>query len=217
MRQVIEPSPVTSPLPQLAESDSFTIDTLASLIGDKSLLKWFHPERIINNIVATIDNLPRNKAPMRVMPIEQAAGKFLTNGGPNEISISPKNAERYAPYIKIAEAIDARKAVELYVRLYPLFQKAYQEIGYPKGYFNDRLIIVLDDLLAAPQPKEPIKLVQHSVSYQFADPDLESLSIGKRILMRIGSENEATLKAKLREIKQQLLLHMHEKTVDNKM
>lgn len=30
--------------------------------------------------------------------------------------------------------------MQFYVRLYPLFQKAYVELGYPNGYFNDRLI-----------------------------------------------------------------------------
>ena len=34
--------------------------------------------------------------------------------------------------------------------------------------------------------------------------------MGQRILMRIGSSNEATIKGKLREIKQELKLHMRE-------
>jgi hypothetical protein len=36
--------------------------------------------------------------------------------------------------------VDTRKAVALYVDLYPLFQGAYAELGYPNRYFNDRLI-----------------------------------------------------------------------------
>ncbi|HEU0219650.1 MAG TPA: DUF3014 domain-containing protein, partial [Gallionella sp.] len=123
------------------------------------------------------------------------------------------NAARYTPYVKIAAAIDAKKLAELYVRLYPLFQQAYEELGYPKKYFNDRLIVVLDDLLAAPDIKEPIRLIRPNVFYLFADSDLEGRSIGQRILMRTGGKNEAIIKAKLREIKQELLLHMREKKV----
>ena len=215
VRQVIEAPPASPPLPVLADSDSFVLDALTGLINNKSLMKLFHTERIIHNIVATIDNLPRRRAPMSVMPVERASGQFVTAGTENDLAISPKNAARYTPYVKIAEAIDAKKLVELYVRLYPLFQQAYEGLGYPKQYFNDRLIVVLDDLLAAPDIKEPVRLVRPHVFYLFADPDLEGRSIGQRILMRIGSNNEAIIKGKLHEIKQELKLHMHEKKVES--
>lgn len=214
VRQMIEASPAPHPLPALADSDNFMLDALAGLVNNKSLMKLFHAKRIIHNIVATIDNLPRRRAPMSVMPLEQAPGKFATAGDESGLTISPKNAVRYTPYVRIAEAIDANKLVELYVRLYPLFQQAYEGLGYPKKYFNDRLMVVLDDLLAAPDIKEPVKLVQPGVLYLFADPDLEGRSIGQRILMRTGSKNGAIVKGKLREIKQELMLHLHEKKVE---
>ena len=215
VRQVIEAPPAPPPLPMLADSDSFMLDALAGLVGNKSLMKFFHTERIIRNIVATIDNLPRRRAPMSVMPVERAPGKFITAGTESDPTISPKNAARYTPYVKIAEAVDTKKLVGLYVRLYPLFQQAYEELGYPKKYFNDRLIVVLDNLLAAPDIKEPVRLIRPNVFYLFADSDLEGRSIGQRILMRIGSNNEAIIKGKLHEIKQELLLHMREKKVES--
>src|SRR3989338_3908767 len=214
VRQVIEAPPAPPPLPTLADSDSFMLDALTGLVGNKSLMKFFHTERIIRNIVATIDNLPRRRAPMNVMPVERAPGQFIIAGTEDDPAISPKNAARYTPYVRIAEAIDAKKLVGLYVRLYPLFQQAYEELGYPKKYFNDRLVVAIDNLLAAPDIKEPVKLVRPSVFYKYADPDLEERSIGQRILMRTGSRNEAIIKDKLREIKQELLLHMREKKVE---
>ena len=75
-----------------------------------------------------------------------------------------------------------------YVQLYPLFQAAYQELGYPNGYFNDRLIQAIDDMLAAPDVAAP-KLAQPKVLYEFADPALENLSAGQKILVRMGPEN----------------------------
>jgi hypothetical protein len=213
VRQIVEAPPATAPLPQLAESDSFMLDALAGLVANESLMKLFHTERIIRNIVATIDSLPSMKLPLKLLPVELASGQFMTAGKEGELSISPKNAARYTPYVKIAEAIDVKKLVGLYVRLYPLFQQAYVELGYPNNYFNDRLIEVLDDLLEAPDLKEPVKLIRPNVMYQFADPELEALSIGQRMLMRIGSKNEATMKARLREIKQELLLHMQNEKI----
>lgn len=213
-RQVIETPPAPAPLPALGDSDSFMLDALAGLVGNPSLMKVFRTERIIRHIVATIDNLPRRRAPMNVMPIEPASGQFITAGTEDNPTISPKNAARYSPYVRIAQVADAKKLVGLYVRLYPLFQQAYEELGYPKQYFNDRLIVALDDLLAAPDIRDPVKLVRPSVLYLFADPDLEGRSIGQRILMRIGSGNETILKGKLREIRQELKLHMREEKVE---
>ncbi len=214
VRQVLEAPPAPPPLPALAESDKFMLDALAGLVSNKALMRFFHTERIIRNFVATVDNLPRRRAPMSVMPVERAPGKFVTAGTESDPTISPKNAARYNHYARIAKAIDAKRLVELYVRLYPLFQQAYEELGYPKRYFNDRLIVALDDLIATPDIKDPVRLVQPNVLYQYADPDLERRSSGQRILMRIGSRNEAAIKAKLREIKQELLLHMHEMKVE---
>lgn len=211
---VVTAPPPPPPLPQLGESDSMVLDALSELVGNKSLMKFFRVDRVVRNIVATVDNLPSRDAPMRVIPVKRVPGIFLVAGGEDNPVISKKNAARYAPYVKIAEAIDTRKLVELYVRLYPLFQDAYAELGYPKKYFNDRLIVVLDDLLAAPNIKGTVKLVQPKVFYLYADPDLEGRSIGQRILMRTGSKNEAILKAKLGAFKQELLLHMSDGKVE---
>lgn len=214
VRQVIEtPAKEVSPLPGLSESDSFILEMLADLTGNKSLMSFFHTEQVIYNIVATIDNLPRDRAPMKTMPIVPASGNFIVAVSKGEMFISPKNAERYIPYIKFAETVDPKALVELYVRIYPLFQKAYEELGYPDKYFNDRLMVAMDNLLAAPDIKEPVQLAQPKFYYKFADPDLENRSIGQRILMRIGSDHEKIIKAKLGEIRKELLLHMHEEEV----
>ena len=72
----------------------------------------------------------------------------------------------------------------LYVRLYPLFQRAYEELGYPGQYFNDRVVEVIDSLLATPNVTEPIKVKRITVDggapsaggglYVFEDLSLEA-------------------------------------------
>jgi hypothetical protein len=37
--------------------------------------------------------------------------------------------------------------------------------------------------------------------YQYADPKLEALSAGQKTLLRMGSDNVATVKAKLHELR----------------
>ena len=214
VQQVIEAPPTQPELPKLNESDKLMLETLAGLLHNKALMLLFYNEQIIHNIVATIDNLPRSRMPGSVMPVQRVHGQFIIEGTENDKTISPKNAMRYSVYVRITEVIETQKLVEAYILLYPLFQQAYNELGYPKKYFNDRLLEVLDHLLAAPDLKEPVKLVRPNVIYLYADPDLEARSAGQKILMRMGSKNEAKIKDKLREIKQQLMLHMHNKKVD---
>ncbi len=201
-------------LPQLEASDDFMSNALVKLLNNKGLMSIFTNDELIRNIVVTIDNLPREQVSMRIMPIKKALGKFIPIESEDGIVISPENNARYAPYVKFAEAVDPKQLVGLYVQLYPLFQTSYEELGYPDHYFNDRMIVVLDNLLAAPEVDEPTQLVQPKHYYQYADPTLESRSIGQRILMRIGSDNQKVVKGKLNDIKQELTLRMHEQTVE---
>lgn len=202
--QVTEMPAVQPPLPQLEKSDSFMLDALVGLVRNQSLMKLFHSDLIIHNIVVTIVNLPQQRVPVKVMPFKPPSGRFLTAGSEGHLTISPKNASRYMPYVKLAEAVDAQKLVALYVRLYPLFQQTYEELGYPNDNFNDQLNETLDDLLDTPDIKGPIKLVQPKYFYLYADPDMEALSIGQKIMLRLGSKNVKIIRNKLYEIKQEL-------------
>jgi hypothetical protein len=135
-------------------------------------------------------------------PVRPVGSWLDTAGEGDSLVIGPKNAARYGAYVRVVKALDAQKAAAAYRRFYPLFQEAYRDLGYPKGYFNDRLIAAIDNLLATPEPKEPLRLVQEKVRYQFADPDLEHRSAGQKILLRMGVDNARVVKAKLRDFRQ---------------
>lgn len=213
-RQVLNTPAEPTELPPLEASDDFMANALTSLLNNKALMAIFSNDQLIRNIVVTIDNLPRKEVSMRVMPIKKAPGKFLAMKSEGQTVIDPKNNRRYTQYVQFAEAVDPKELVELYVQLYPLFQKSYEELGYPNQYFNDRLMVVLDNLLATPDVNEPISLVQPKFFYLYAAPELEARSIGQRILLRIGSENKKLIKTKLEGIKQELTLHMHEQKIE---
>lgn len=199
----VESPPEATPLPSVEQSDPAMVAALRDLLGGKALVLLF-TERIIHRIVATVDALPRAQLPTAARVVKPVPGAFLTAGKGADLAIASGNAARYAPYAALARSVDVGRLVEQYRRFYPLFQQAYRDLGYPKGYFNDRLIEAIDDLLAAPEPAGPVRLVQPKVLYLFADPDLESRSAGRKIMMRMGVENEAVVKAKLREIRQAL-------------
>lgn len=191
-------------LPSLDNSDSLLRSTLAGLIGDQALAKFVFADRIVRRIVATVDNLPRRIAPVRMLPVEPVRGRFPVVDEAGKMSIGPANAARYAPHVKIVESLKARALADFYIGAYPLFQKAYEELGFPGLYFNDRLMAAIDDMLAAPEVTGPIALARPKVLYQYADADLESRSAGQKILIRMGPANAAKVKAKLRELQREI-------------
>lgn len=201
-----EPAPAATaapakPLPGLDESDAEVQDGLGSVFGQQTLVDLFQLKGIIRRIVATIDNLPRDKVAGRLLAVKPVPGHFAVADANGSHSISADNYARYTPYVRAAQRVDAKKLVSVYVHLYPLFQQAYVGLGYPDGYFNDRLVQVIDNLLAAPTLTPPVRLDQPNVLFVYADPELESLSAGQKMLIRMGPDNAAAMKDKLRQIR----------------
>lgn len=199
--------------PPLAEGDIPA--ALAELLGRKALAAFVQTGDFPRRMVATVDNLGRAHAPALLWPVNPTPGKFAVREADGSSFIADENSERYLPFVVAAESVDMAPAARLYQRLYPLLQRTYQALGYPRGDFNDRLVAVIDLLLATPQPKEPLQVqlveVKGSVPsdrpwvrYEFADPALESLAAGQKILLRMGPANERRIKAKLGELRQAL-------------
>lgn len=192
------------PLPSLEQSDPMMRDSVSALVGRKAFETMVYPSQLVRRIVATVDNLPRETAPRRVMPLQAVPGAFGVSSEGDEMILTAANSQRYAGYVRVFEALDARALAQRYAEAYPLLQRAYAELGFPNARFHDRLLEAIDDLLEAPVPAGPLKLVRPKVLYQFADPELEGLSAGQKIMIRMGPENAARVKAKLREIRREL-------------
>lgn len=195
----------TTPLPSLADSDAAMKEAIAGVLGRSGGEDVLQLREIIARFVATIDNLPRRTASVNRLPVRPAAGTLATEQSAGAITLSPANSTRYAPYMAVLEAVNVPRLVSTYVHFYPLFQQAYVDLGYPGKYFNDRLIVAIDDLLAAPEPSSPVALTQPKIVYTFADPQFEAMSAGQKIMVRIGLDNELRVKAKLREIRTALV------------
>lgn len=199
----IEPAATEQPLPALGESDIPLQGSLAEVFG-RQLEQFLVPKDIIRHVVVTVDNLPRKKTAAQMWPLHPTGGVPIVDGQFETLTLSEQNASRYAPIMALVRNTDTKQVAALYKRYYPLFQQAYTELGYPDGYFNNRLVEVIDHLLQTPEVTGPIKLTQPGVFYEFADPTLEERSAGQKLLIRMGSENAATLKMKLRELRREV-------------
>ena len=209
----VEPTtPSDPPLPPLADADARVAAALAELLGSKAVASFLQTDGFVRRVVATVDNLPRAQAPASRWPAQPAAQRFKVSGEGEARVIDPDNGARYTPFVLFAESVDTAQAAALYLKLYPLFQQAYEELGYPGRYFNDRLVAAIDHLLQAPEPAGPLRVkltevkgdipsAQPWTRYEFADPQLEALSAGQKMLVRMGPVNQRRLKAKLTEFR----------------
>jgi hypothetical protein len=177
------------------------------LFGPKPVEQFLVPENVVRHIVATVDNLARNKVAVELRPIKPTPGDTIVATQGDITTLSAENYSRYAPFIKVVQASDPKTLATVYFRLYPLFQQAYEDLGYPGQYFNDRLVQVIDNLLEAPDVKGPIQLTQPKVFFEYADPSLQSRSPGQKLMIRMGSANAAIVKAKLREFRAEIAQH----------
>lgn len=199
-----QPAAPAKPLPILDQSDNAIRESLAEMTDKQTFDDIPLSKDLIRHLVVTIDNLPRRQLAARLLPLKPPAGAIATTGQGDVVLLNSANYARYSRYVRVAQAVDSKRVVGIYVHYYPLFQQAYAELGYPKKHFNDRLVEVIDHLLAAPDVAQPVPLVRPKVLYEFENPDLEDLSVGKKLLIRMGPENAAAMKGKLRELRAQL-------------
>jgi hypothetical protein len=206
----------TEPGPEPPMTASDIAPALAELIGGKAVQSFLHIDDFARRFVATVDNLGRSHAPPLMWPVNPTEGRFTVEERDGATVASPDNSLRYTPFVLLVETVDIARTVRLYRRMTPLLQRAYTDLGYPGRSFDARLVEVIDLLLATPSTPEPLKVqltevkgsvpsVRPWVRYEFADPALESLAAGQKILMRVGPVNQRRLKAKLVEIRAAML------------
>jgi hypothetical protein len=206
------------PLPMLMDSDPLVLDRLGDLIGESAVIQYLASDNVISRIVATVDMMGSRQIPGVVQVVQGPESNFAANvneqpetvirneeGDPvPQFVINPANYRRYTPYVELLEAVDTEQLVENYRSHYSLFQEAYRQMGYADAEFNDRLDATIDELLATPEVTDPVNLVKPEAFFLFSDPDLESLTAGQKILLRMGSANAARVKLKLTEIRETL-------------
>jgi hypothetical protein len=210
-------APPRGPLPALDDADSYLERALSDLIGRKLVSAFLATDGFARRFVATVNNLATDNAAAELWPVDRTPGKFVAETRPGVVGafIGARNDDRYAPFVRFVEGIDTQRAVELYARLYPLFQRAYEDLGFPGRYFNDRVIEVIDNLLATPRSAAVVPVKRAEVEgaspseksgalYLFADPALEARSAGRKILLRIGPEHAARLEAKLADVRRRI-------------
>ncbi len=201
--QSADEPPTRPPLPDLGESDQTAQDALSGLVGSDFVEQWIKPEFVISRAVAIVNSLDGAAPALKSWPIRPLDSEPITDERHDGDTLhwAAANAERYATLINTLESVPPEQAAALYGRYYPLFQKAWDELGENEPHFNDRLIDVVDHLLATPEVDLPFTVTPYEGRLHFADEALQEESWGRKLLMRMGPEHAGTIKEWLRKFR----------------
>lgn len=187
-------------LPPLDDSDPFLRELVAGLGEHPQLARWLTPDRLARRFVASIDNVAEGVAPRKHFPSLAPKEGFSVVERDGQLHAAPESYRRYDAAAAFLSSLDAEATAKLYRGLEPLFDEAYQDLGYPDRDFRRTLGQAIQRLLQTPVPSGDLVLVEGTASYEYADPRFESLTPAQRQLLRMGPANVRRVKAKLREI-----------------
>jgi hypothetical protein len=215
--------PKENPLPTLDESDEWLKIKLPEITWRKELLTLIIDEDMIRRFVVFTDNFSQGIVAYEHSPFILPKTKFapvtdsvsfqdsLQNQDSSQISLESKqnvwqwnesSGKRFGLYVDLLRSVDSESLVQWYLEVKPLIDEAYSELGYEDDFTNtlqDAITRVLDMEL----PKSSMALIQPSVMYKFANPQLEALSDADKLLLRLGKDNLLVMKS--------VLLELHEK------
>jgi hypothetical protein len=197
-----EESPAPDPfvLPSLGESDKLLRSFAGRLSSDGFPDSWLASEDLIRRFVVAVDNIADGLSPRSHMPFVKIRGEFAVAEGGGWVYLDPAGYRRYDGFADVAAGVDAVEWARLYRELHPLFQEAYEDLGYPDRQFDDTLRGAIGRLLGAPVVEGDILLMSQEGAYYFEDPALEGLGGAEKHLLRMGPANMRKIQGLLRAL-----------------
>lgn len=206
--------PEKEPLPALDESDDWLKIKLPEITWRKELLTLIIDDDMIRRFVVFTDNFSQGTVAYEHSPFVLPNIKFSPLTGDetqadkqNTLQWNEDSSKRFGSYIDLLRSMDSDSLVQWYIEVKPLIDEAYSELGYEDDFTNT-LQSAITRVLDMELPKSSMELVQPSVMYKFANPQLEALPDSDKLLLRLGKENLLVMKS--------ILLELHEKLAKQK-
>ena len=208
-------------LPALNDSDSYIKANIEQLSWRKELLDLILTDDVVRRIVVVTDNFVQGEMAYSHLPLKPLDGRFNAkevadsadaNDGQADTRLNQQqvfefdqtNFTRYQPYLELLHSFEPELLVQNFITSMPLFEEAYQELGYPDRKFIDVVLQATDQILDFPVQVEQPKLIQPSVVYVYQQQSLEELPAADKFLLRLGKDNLLQLKAFALELDNQL-------------
>lgn len=205
--ELIEPPEETiETLPNLANSDPFIRDQALTLTEGMNVNNLLISKNIAQQFAVFVDNFAQGDLLRNTSIIKGPTERFTATDISGKTYLNPDSYHRYDIYANLISRLNTDKLVSMYKLLYPLFEEAFNDLGYTNISFNERLHQAIQEVLDAPIIEDPIELSSVSVNYQFVDPRLENLPPAQKLMIRMGPENTRKIKSVFRDLKDKLVI-----------
>jgi hypothetical protein len=196
------------PLPPLAETDALVRQLLVKLSSHPKVLAWLATPGLIENFAVATLNVSDGKSPaLQHWRNLTPEGRFSVIKTAGATMLDTKSYRRYDAYAAAIGGLDAPGTARLYLTLKPRIMEAYRNLGFPEGDFDPVLERAMHELITTPAMPNEIPVREKVITYQYLDPNAESLSSAQKQLLRMGPENMRIVQNKLKDIAVQLDLH----------
>jgi hypothetical protein len=198
-----EPAPAPEPeqpLPPLAESDPFVRERLEPMDLPEP---WLEQGDYVRRLATLAENAARGELPRRQLAFLAPREPFAVVRENDRIFIDPASYDRYDFYVNEVVSVEPSRLATLLDTLNPLVETALAEIGVdaPSG---EVFAAAVREVLAVPVLEGRVEVVQPNVMYQYADPELESLSPLQKQVLRMGPENVQRLQSYVRRVAEEM-------------
>jgi hypothetical protein len=187
-------------LAPLAETDPIVRELVSRLSSHPRVAAWLATDQLLRNFTVVVLSIADGRSPAQHLRALRPAGEFVAAEDGEVAIIDRRSYRRYDDYADAVGALDARGTAQLYATLKPRIQDAYRELGQPDTDVDATMRKAIIHLLQTPVVEGDVRLAARSVSYEFEDRRLQSLSSAQRQFLRMGPRNVRIIKSKLREI-----------------
>jgi Protein of unknown function (DUF3014) len=187
-------------LAPLGETDPIVRELVGRLSSHPKVAAWLATDQLLRNFTVVLINIADGRSPAQQLRALRPVGEFVVAEEGEQAYIDPRSYRRYDAYADAIGALDPKGTAEVYATLKPRIADAYREMGQPDGDADATLRKAIVHILETPVVEGDVKLASRSVSYEFDDQKLQSLSSAQRQFLRMGPRNMRIIKAKLREL-----------------
>ncbi len=198
-------APTAPKLPSLDDSDEFVRERLLLIKHRADLETWLNTDDLIRRSASYFDGLARGVTLSKILPLTTPEGSFTTHRDGDIIWLNAGNYERYNSTIAVLISLDMKSMAQLFHFIRPLLESAFAEMGYRPRQMDGIILQGIDNILDTPIIVERIELTRESVTYKFADPDLEALLPLQKQLLRTGPENTQRIQQQAMALRAALL------------
>jgi hypothetical protein len=173
-------------LPALGVSDEAIRELVRQLSGDPLLARLLATRDLVRNMTLAVVQIGDGRTPAVPFATLRPANRLEIDASGK---VAPANFSRWDLAVRALQSIPAREAAKLYVNVKPLFDQAYQELGYPQADFDAALVKAMRMLNATPDASGELLLLPGKGYFEHDSAALRSLPPVQKQLILLGPEN----------------------------